>query len=263
MAATIGVTGQVTAASGTWNTLLARMSPASVTLTETGGEAETTEFAGSPPVIPRTYVPGLRTFGVSIEAYSLTPVLGVTGAMSYADSEYDTNIFDWELTVNQQVQETTDFNISSAWRTFDDGLQDWMGSYSGFIDGTTAIDHITEAVAAPATGTILLTISSTNTLGGEVFTRSLSAAIRVDDRNIVRYEFRGTSNLDVNGPDAMLADNSGTMVALPGGAMVITAATGRTYTGTVIPTSLNIRVAQGEITRIRATGQGTGALVIA
>lgn len=263
MAATIGVTGQVTAASGTWITLLARMSPASVTLTQTGGEADSTEFAGSPPAIPRSYLPNLRTFGVSIEAYSATPVMGVTGGIAYAGSQYDTNIFDWELTLNQQVQETTDFNISSAWRTFDDGLQDWMGAYSGFIDSSTAIDNITEVTASPTLGTLTLTISSGNTMAGTVFTRSLSAAVRVDDRNIVRYEFRGSSNLTVVGSDAVIAANSGTMVALPGGEMVITAASGRTYTGTVIPTSLNIRVAQGEITRIRATGQGTGALVIA
>lgn len=263
MAATIGVTGQVTAASGTWNTLLARMSPASVTLTQTGGEADSTEFASSPPAIPRSYLPGLRTFGVSLEAYSATPVLGVTGGLAYAGAQYDTNIFDWELTLNQQVQETTDFAISAAWRTFTNGLQDWMGAYSGFIDGTTAIDNITEAAAAPTLGALTLTISSGNTLAGTVFTRSLSAAIRVDDRNIVRQEFRGSSNLTVVGTDAVLAANSGTMVVLPSGTMVITAATGRTYTGAFIPTSLNIRVAQGEITRIRASGQGTGALTIA
>jgi hypothetical protein len=262
MAATIGVTGLVTAASGTWNTLLSRLSVATFTLNEVGGEFDSTEFGSASGIVPRQYLPSLRTATVTLEGFSATPVVGVTGNIALA-SGYDVNMFDWDMTINQAAVETTDFNISAAWRTYTPGLQDWSGTTAGFIDGTTAISNITEVTAAPTKDTLTCTISSGNTLSGSVFTRGLNAAVQVADRNIVRYEYRGDSDLTVVGTDAILAANSGTMASLAAGSMVLTAVTSRTYTGSFVPTSFNIRVAQGELTRIRATGQLTGALSIA
>lgn len=261
MAATVGITGLITGASGTWNTLLARMSPAAFTLTESGQEFDKTEFASASGVIPRGWSPGLRTFGVTVEAFSATPVTGITGTLSGTD--YATNPFEWDMTINQAALDVTDFGVSSAWRAFAPGLQDWSGSFSAFIDGTTAISSITAGGASPTLAAATFTISSGNTLAGNIFTRALSGVVAVGDRNIVRYEYRGDSNLTVAGTDAILAANSGTMVALPSSSLVMTAATGRTYTGSVIPTSIQITVRQGELTRIRAVGQGTSSLVIA
>jgi len=261
MAASVGVTGLVAAASGTWNALLARQSVASFTLNLTGAEFDSTEFANTSGIVPRQWLPGLRSATVSLEAFSATPVLGVVG--NAASMNYATNIFEWDMTIAQAALDVTDFAITNAWRSFSPGLQDWQGSYSGFVDATTAIANITEATASPTMAAATFTISSGNTLAGNILTRGGGVTVAVGDRNIVRYEYRGDNELTIVGTDALITANSGTMASLAAGTLVLSATASRTYTGSFIPTSIQVRVAQGELTRIRATGQLTGALTIA
>jgi len=261
MAASVGITGLVAAASGTWNALLSRQSVASFTLNFTGAEFDSTEFGSTSGIIPRQWLPGLRSATVNLEAFSATPVLGVVGNATGMD--YATNIFEWDMTLAQAVLDVTDFSITNAWRQFAPGLQDWQGSFSGFIDATTAIANITAASASPTMAAATFTISSGNTLAGNILTRGGGATVAVGDRNIVRYEYRGDNELTVVGTDAILTANSGTMAALAAGSLTLSATASRTYVGSFIPTSFQIRVAQGELTRIRATGQLTGALTIA
>lgn len=270
MAALVGINGAVTAASGTWNGIIALFSPMSANLQLVGGEFDTTEFNTIAARIPRSFLPALRTATVTLEGYSATPIAGIVGSVTGAD--YVTNLFEWDMTIAQAALDVTDFSAYSAtagltaWRSFAPGLQDWQGSYSGFVDDTTVITNITPSSGSPTLATATFTISSGNTFVGSILTRGGSVGISVGDRSVVRYDYRGSSNVTIAGTDAMLPANSGAMVAMPAGSMTISAkntATVRTYVGSFIPTSFNIRVAVGELTRIRATGQLTGALTIA
>jgi hypothetical protein len=270
MAALVGINGAVTAASGTWSSILALFSPMSAQLQFVGGEFDTTEFMATAAArIPRSFLPALRTATVTIEAYSATPITGIVGSVSGTD--YATNMFEWEMTISQAALDVTDFSAYSAtagltaWRSFAPGLQDWQGSYAGFVDDTTIITNITASSAAPSLAAATFTVSSGNTLGGNILTRGGSVGISIGDRSVVRYEYRGSSDVAVVGSANVLPANA-TMVAMPAGSMTISAkntSTVRTYIGSFIPTSFNIRVGVGELTRIRATGQLTGALAIA
>lgn len=261
MAASIGVQGQVVSWAGTFNSaMLALFKPAAFTITQQAQEFDTTGYNSSNQAIASDYLKGLRQWSGSIEGFNATPVNGV--AASISGTAYSANARAWGIDIECDAKDTTAWSVTNYWRTFKPGLQRWSGFYECLVDDTTATTPVlgsADATAEPLSATF--TLVSGNTWAGSIFTTGAQITSRVGDMNVVRYTFRGSSNLTVAGSAAFVPANSGTMVAMVAGSLILEADDGVTYTGSAFPTRLSVGVAVGDVTRCSVSLQGTGAIV--
>lgn len=260
MAATIGKASLVTSWAGTVNAaLLANFSPMKFSILMNGQEIDITEYAAS--LVPRTHQSGLRDWEVVMEGFNAAAVSGNVGNVSGTD--YAVALNNWNMTIGCAAVPVTNWtSLSAGWQTFLPGLQEWSGSYGGFVDGTTAIPAVME-YATSADASALFTISSGNTLGGTIRTTRVSIDSEVSAANTMSASFRGIGHLTTTGSDALLDANTGTMVDFVAGELVLTAATGRTYTGDAFPVGISVTSRLGDATRMTVRARGTGALTIA
>lgn len=261
MAGTIGVTGEVSSWIGTVNAaVLAQMKPAAFTLNQTAQEFDTTGYDASDNlVIASTYLKGLRGWSGTMEGFHSTPVAGTVASIS--GTSYSANARSWDIQIECDAKDVSAFTQTNNWRTFLPGLQRWSGSYECLVDDTTPITPVlgsADGTAEPLTGTF--TMSSGNTWAGSIFTTGASITSRVGDLNVVRYTFRGSSDLTVAGTAALFAANNGTQAAMANGTLTMLMATGRSMAGSAFITRAALTCTQGDVTRVSLAFQGSGAL---
>jgi len=261
MAASIGVQGQVVSWAGTFNSAMLQLfKPAAFTITQQAQEFDTTGYNSTNDIVASSYLRGLRQWSGTIEGFNATPISGV--AASISGTAYSTNARAWGIDIECDAKDTTAWTVTDSWRTFKPGLQRWSGFYECLVDDTT----VTEPVLGNSGGapeeplSATFTLVSGNTWAGSIFTTGVQITSRVGDMNVIRHTFRGSSNLTVAGSAAFLPANSGTMVAMVAGSLILEADSGVTYTGNAFPTRLSVAVGVGDVTRCSVSLQGTAAL---
>jgi hypothetical protein len=255
---TVGLTGAVTSwgSNGTFADNIAKdlNLPAEFTLDMDGVDLDVTPFVG--PTIVETHTPGLRSWGGTITGFlgSSSGQDALGGAV--ATAEYDLNVRSWNMTLTARELDVTSWtNLSTRWMAYAPGLVSWSGSYEAIIDNATAL-----SIPSSSTGTGTFTISSGNYWEGSIFSTRVGAVVRVGDVNIARYDFRGTGHLTVVGSNAGMPANSGSVATPIAETMVLTAYTGRTYTGSAFWRSIQATCNIGQAIQTVIGFRGSGAL---
>lgn len=258
MAAITGITGAVTSWAGTQNTqLIATGSePASFTLDVDGDEFDTTTFATTGA---ETALKGLYSWGGEITQQFKTAQIGSAGSVVFS-AGYVTNLNNWELVVTGTEYETTAFGSLTA-KTFIPGTFRWGGTFGGFLDDTT-VATLPGNSNEPATGTFRLRdLATDDDLSGSIFTTRLGASSSPLAVNTVSYSFRGSGALTQSTPTSgTTIFPLGALAAAASGSLVLTASTGRTYTGDAFWTGITVTVPATNLCTTRIRFRGAGAL---
>jgi hypothetical protein len=255
---TVGLTGVVTSwgvdTNFTHELVKDLMRPNEFSLNMNNADLDTTPFTG--PTIYGTALPGLREWSGTIAGHlgtSGTPASDGIGGL-VATAEYDLLVRSWEISLTADALDVTNWtDLAARWKGYAPGIVRWSGTYEAIVDNATGI-----GIPPAASGAATFTLSSGNTWAGSIFSTQISAAVRVGDVNIARFAFRGTGDLTVTGSNAGMA--AGTIATPVASALVLTAYTGRTYSGSAFWTSIRTTCNIGDAIKTSVDFQGTGAL---
>lgn len=261
MAAISGITGAVTSWSGTTNAYLAAtgVEPAQFNLTLEGTELDTTSFTDAGV---GTAIKGLAGWFAEWETWLKAPAEGSAGLVTYT-AGYTANLNAWELEAEADEFESTAFG--GTVKAYTPGGFKWRGSFSGHLDDTTAAVAVGNS-NEPATGTFKYQEkgATDNTLSGSIFTHGANLAVAPSALNAIAYNFRGSGALTQSTPSAGVGIIPNGVLPVPtAGSLVLTASSGRTYTGSAFWTRIGISCRVNELVRVRVRARGTGALTIA
>ena len=248
-------------------------SPYKFDLNIAGGSVESTGYGGS-AVIASTHLPTPASWTGTITCRAPNTVqTGYAGLVSFSGSEYTSNIKDWALTLAYASKEVTAFNGTGvSWKEFVALAASWSGTFSGFVDGTTPVTPPTLPGATLSTITCKLIdqgASADDTLSGAAMVTQTGPSAGLDGSNEASLSFQGSGVLTAAGVNygtnssGVFDDTAGTIVTPSAGSLVLTAASGRTYTGDAFPTSLAWRCGVATALELVIGVQGTGALTIA
>lgn len=266
MAVTIGANGAVTS----WGTsgddcfhlIDTALDPTGFDLAMSVGEADVTALGDS----VHGAVPTLNSVTGTIRAnFPSAPKTGYTGLLTFSTGGYVVRARNVSLSITATVSEDIAAYTASGtlWSEFVPVKVEWSGSYQALIDDTTSLAPPTLASGALATLTVKLTEegATDNTMSGPVIITSVSPVVERAAVNTVTYGFRGAGALTVGGSANVLPAGS---LALPDiGELVLTAASGKTFSGDAFWNSLQIEVPVGDKISVTAGFTGTGAWSIA
>lgn len=260
MAAVTGITGAVTSWAGAQNTqLIATGSePSSFTLNFEGQEFDTTTFSSAGV---SSFIKGLSAWSGQIVQQLKTPATGDLGLVTFS-AGYAANLNAWDMAVDVPALEVTAFGATV--RSYIPGKLSWGGSFGGYLDGTTVATMVGNS-NEPATGTFKLREAGAvdDTLAGSIFTTRADLNASPEAVNAVSYTFRGSGNLTQSTPSAGTTVFPTGVVARPTvGSLVLTASTGRTFTGDAFWTRVAISQVVNQLVTVTIDFQGTGALTI-
>jgi hypothetical protein len=266
--------GTVTSWAGNNNTNLIdnASAPPEFTLAVNSDSFPTTAFGS---VTAEDFANGLYSWTASI-ASRLEPFsAGGGGLVTYADG-YTDNVKAWSMTMNWAALESTVFDSAGTStiesKSFTPGLLNWSGTYTAILDDTTALSLPEPGTRGTATFKIVEDGANDQTLAGTVITTSVSAPVRVGRLSEVSIGYQGAGALTAAGTggstwannffDYWIANNSGVLQIPATGELVLTAHSGRTYTGDAFPSSIALNVAVGQPVTVNITAQGSGDLAI-
>lgn len=196
-----------------------------------------------------------------------TPASGYTGLVTW--STYSTNIREWGLDLAWAEKQVTAFNGTGVSAHDYIPLEaSWRGTFAGYLDGTTNVTLPTVPGATYASLALkLLEATTDDTLTGTAAATQISADVGIGTGGDFAYSFEGSGDLVAAGTNYGVASSgifsSGSLITPTAGSLVLTAISGRTFTGNAFPTGVSWRV--GVAAGIEATinFRGTGALTIA
>jgi hypothetical protein len=255
---TVGLTGVVTSWGSdtefTYELVKDLMRPNEFSLNMNNADLDTTPFTG--PTVYGSALPGLREWSGSIAGFlgtSGTPASDGIGGL-VATAEYDLLVRSWEITLTADALDVTNWtDLSARWKGYAPGIVRWSGTYEAIIDNAT---HI--GIPAAAAGAATFTLSSGNSWAGNIFTTQIGAAVRVGDVNVARFAFRGTGDVTFTGSNAGV--RAGALATPEAESLVLTAYSGRTYTGNAFWTSIRTTCNIGDAIKTSVDFRGTGAL---
>jgi len=207
-----------------------------------------------------TSVDSLRTVTGTIDGLLPTPEIGNAGAVAYSDG-YAANVQSWSMNINVAAVDTTAFGgsgLSTRYRTFIPGNYEWSGTYSAIVDDATKLEEAGEDTAGAAT----FTLSSGDTLAGNIYTTQLSAPLTINGLAVATYSFRGSGALTAVGTNNIIT--AGAPIALPSASTLTFQYAENNTDGemevSAFWTSLGVTVTPGDMTRVQVGWQGTGAV---
>jgi hypothetical protein len=217
---------------------------------------------------------GLGAWEVEITARfpRSTPKGGNEGLITFA-AGYVLHLGDYTLNLDWGAVEITEKAATAVvWKAFRPRHLQWSGTYQVLADSGTGLSLPTAATTAPSAATFKVTEEggTDNAFTGSIRTESLGVGITIGNRVEGDYAFSGSGDLTVVGSSNMLPagalalpdwDNDSDGVA--DRSLVITAASGRTYTGNAYLRSLSVSVPTANMIEVRAIAQGSGALTVA
>lgn len=264
MAAITGIEGAVTSWAGTQNSHLisSGTKPADFTLRIEAGEHDVTGFgdAGIAAMIKET----VYQWSGTIRAQLVAPASGTLGLVTFA-AGYTANLNAWDMAVECAASNpATSFGNTA--HVFLPTVMRWGGSFSGSLDGTTALLIPAASSSEPGSATFKYQErgADDNALSGDVFTTRVEASVPHASLATVSYTYRGTGALTQSTPSTGAGIFPAGAIARPtAGSLVLTAATGRTYTGSAFWTRVALGVSLGQAVSVDIDFQGTGPLVIA
>lgn len=231
------------------------------TLNLAGEEFDTTIFGATGPT---SNIKGLRSGEGTYEALLKVPDQGAAGLVTFSGGTV-INVMGWDMELNREEHETTIFNATvPTWRTFLPGLWSWNGTFTGYLDDTTALTAPGNA-NEPATGTFRYQEkgATDSTLSGSIFTTAANVGASPRRVNSLDYTFRGSGALTQSTPSAGVG-------IFPNGAvgneaaqtLTLTASTGRTFTGSAFWRSISISCRMSNLVTIRVGFRFTGEVTI-
>lgn len=275
MATFVVASGAVTSWAGTANTDLIAdgAAPTSFNLTIDAPEFDQTAFNGS-GAVARAYLRGIRSWGVQMSAVLSIPYMGSSGLVTATAASDGTSqgaraitgAHAWTMDIAGDEKLSTAFNSSGvSFESYLPGLINWGGTIETRGDDT--VSPILPINVASATFKILENASSDHTLAGAIELLSSAPTAQVGEVYSVAYRYRGTGNLTAAGTSASGIPApvfvAGTLARFAIGEIVLTAASGRTFTGDAFATQVSIRCAVNEPVTVNITARGTGALAVA
>lgn len=243
------LTGQVTSwGSGTdfVAKLITHNSAKSFTLNATGKQNDasilTSNFAA--------FVKSTKTVTGTIVCELATALDGYNGSVS--GTGYFANLNAWEIAISRTLAEITPFGQS--WAKFTPGMVSWNGSYSGFLDDTTAPDAPNLA-SDPASATFTVISGGTGKqLVGSIIRSGSAIVTNRQAVSTVSMNFQGTGALTTTGSSTAAlwpTDASGTALsAVESKTLVLQTVTGLTISGVAYWNSIKITNRVGENVRV-------------
>ena len=119
----------------------------------------------------------------------MAEVHGKNGSITY--SNITAGVHSWELTIESDVVETTDFADAGV-KTFILGGKGWSGSCEANWDAANT------AVPGNAASDLVLTAASGKTYTGSAIIKTMVVKTTVNDENRATYTFQGTGPLTAN-----------------------------------------------------------------
>ena len=121
---------------------------------------------------------------------------GSAGAVAFTAGA-DDDIFEWSVDYAVPVQNVTSFDDGTAARFISQGITEWSGSYSRYID--SAASPWSEAPGT--TGSATLTALSAATYAGTIIVTGVSTSVAKTGGAIVQnVTFQGDSTLTIASP---------------------------------------------------------------
>ena len=265
---TAGVTWGDADAAGYTGLYGSLVKPYQFSLNIAGGTIPTTGFTGSAVVTATsTAVPYSWSGSLTCRAPT-TPASGYSGLVTW--TTYSTNIHEWTCDVNWGEKQVTSFNGSSITaHSYIPLIASWRGTFAGYLDGTTPVTLPTLPAASYASLALKLlenTGTVDDTLTGTAAATQISSSATVGGGGDFSYSYEGSGDLVAAGDNYGDANTgiftSGSLITPTENELVITAATGRTYTGQAFPTSVSWRVGVGSGIECVINFRGTSTLAI-
>lgn len=122
---------------------------------------------------------------------------GHEGAI-YSSTKQIGGLNTFNLNINNATLDVTSFG--NAWKEYIDGVKDFSGSASGYLDYKDAMQkEIVDKILSSSESTLTLDFKVTNdlTLTGSVKISSLSTTVAVSDKVGISFNFVGSGALNV------------------------------------------------------------------
>jgi len=216
---------------------------------------DTTAFASSLTSASSTPDIGSWTGTINMRFPNPGAKTGAGGLVTFS-SGYAVLINQWAMNIAAAAFDTTAFaSTPPSWRSFIPGLISASGSYAGGVDSSTAL---TLGASGSATFRMSDESGTDNTLAASIFYTGINPAISVNALNQVSHNYQVSGAITAAGDTPLLP--SGAIGTPDTTEIVVTAASGRTYTGFCFWTSIAVNVAIGSAIDVVVGIQGTGAL---
>ena len=240
-----------------WSGLpIANLRHTAATITQAADDINYPEATiGSP-----TSVASLRTVSGTIEGLLPTPQIGNAGAVAYSDG-YAQSVQSWSMNLQCPAIPATVFGgsgLSSRYREFDPGIIEATGSYTAVVDDATGLSEAGEDVPGAAT----FTLSSGNTLAGNIYTTQLGLPVTIGQLSVATYNYRVSGGIEAVGTNSIVT--AADPIAVPSASTLTFEYADNDTAGefavSAFWTSLNVTVTPGDMTRVQVGWQGTGAV---
>ena len=122
---------------------------------------------------------------------------GHEGAI-YSSTKQIGGLNTFNLNINNATLDVTSFG--NAWKEYIDGVKDFSGSASGYLDYKDAMQkEIVDKILSSSESTLMLDFKVTNdlTLTGSVKISSLSTTVAVSDKVGISFNFVGNGALNI------------------------------------------------------------------
>jgi hypothetical protein len=224
----------------------------------------------------RKHRTGLRSWTGSISALfpKTSRKIGAEGIVTYA-SGYVQHVDGWTLNLSWPALDITELGSAPTWRSFRPGkIGTFTGSYTGRVDSATALALPTPWTSSSAAATFKLTEegATDNQVTCNIIVTGVDYSVPVGEDGLQTYTVNfaidgdltivGSSNFlpsGTVGTPAWDANGDGT----PDREIVVTLATGRTFTSNAFISGLTVNVPAGDLITVEATVQGAGAVTVA
>ncbi len=253
-----GIEGVVTswsnAPADTFNAvLLSKISPAQASLQIVSPEVDVTPLGASVAAA----FPGLASWSGNISGRAFaSPRLGNQGLLTYSAGGYALHVDSLAVRIRAGEYDITEMNATPPqWSRFCPGHSMWSASVRAMIDSATAIPlpHMSSTTTSDTslpTVTFQYGTGSDATLAGTGMITRVSPTIRVGSQSFVEFELRGTGVLAAAGAGSIFGTynfgrpgwdaGSSAPTATTDPKLVVTAVSGRTYTGCAFWNSIDL-----------------------
>jgi hypothetical protein len=258
-----------------------RMGPELATLNLEANEIDITGNAGSTITMMEMatgLLSGTIDFG-GIWPRAAGAATGITSSVAYGSGGYVQYLDSWNIDITwPEVEITSQGGTARQYRKYmPGGIGTWGGSYTCKADNATP--PVAPGIAASTTGTFKMGEGGTDdpTLSGSILTPRLVQRIKIGDVSVLTYTFKGTGELTQKAgtslPGLLYTGTTATAITKPtwdidsngvaDNTVVLTAATGRTFTGPAFWTKLSLAWKMDDVVRVTGTLRFAGDVTIA
>lgn len=211
---------------------------------------------------PTSNIKGLVSGSGSIQGLLKVPDHGAGGLVTFSAGTV-LNVTGWDMEITREEFPSTVFNATAPTAmSYLPGLFLWRGSFSGYLDETTAMTLPANA-NEPATGIFKYQEKggTDSTLSGSIFTNKASIGASPRRVNSLDYSFVGSSTLTQSTPSSGVGIFPSGVVANEGAqTLVLTASTGRTFTGSAFWKSIRISCRISQLVTVDIGFRFTGTI---